>query len=149
MSWMRSVLTLAFAVAAFGCASDDTIVFDESAMDRATIESLLVQATDNGIVRQNTVYPYHFLAGTDELTPLGHRCVETLANHYRHRGGSVQVVRNGTSEDLYQARVAAILNVMSVVGVASQVKVTEDMPGGDGLTSDHILTVEQERRSES
>ena len=52
-------------------------------MHRAMIEDYDAEQAANGVVRQKTVFPYHFLNDSPALNELGERDLALLANHYR------------------------------------------------------------------
>jgi len=48
------------------------------------VASLQEEAVENAIIRQHTLYSYHFVADAPYLTELGERDLDILANHYKH-----------------------------------------------------------------
>ena len=67
------------------------------------------EATQNeAILREKTVYPYHFVPETAELNDLGLRTVSVLAGHFVQHDGSMNVRQGDASEALQDARLAAV-----------------------------------------
>jgi hypothetical protein len=104
-----------------------------------------------GIIRQHTIYPYHFVAETATLNELGQRDVAILAGHYASlsvdRGmppGALSVRRGDASPGLYDARVRAVTAELARGGVPNdRVRIADAVPGGDGMLPGRIKVVLQ------
>lgn len=48
------------------------------------VTSLQDEAVENAIIRQHTIFSYHFVPGAPYLTELGERDLDVLAHHYKH-----------------------------------------------------------------
>jgi outer membrane protein OmpA-like peptidoglycan-associated protein len=84
----RLVGITAVLAAAAGCTSiGNEYVYqnadDQRVMHRAMIEDFDAEQASNGVVRQKTVFPYHFLNDSPSLNELGERDLLILARHYK------------------------------------------------------------------
>ena len=99
---------------------------------RASIE----QAT----ITQSTLFPYHFVGGTAQLTPLGERELKVLAKHFATSGGHLNIKRSSAADELYEARVAFVRQALNEAGVGEeQVTIGDGRPGGYGRSSDALV----------
>jgi hypothetical protein len=133
---------------------DDTpVTTDEDARE---FDAAIVRAHQNdfeaaGIIRQHTIYPYHFVADSATLNELGQRDVGILAGHYASlpvdRGvppAALSVRRGDAPPDLYDARVRAVTAELARGGVPSErVRIADAAPGGDGMLSGKIKVILQ------
>jgi hypothetical protein len=102
-------------------------------------------AINKAIVTQHVIFPYHFLANTAELNPLGQRDLTVLADYYRSHPGALSVRRMGAAQTLYDARVAAVLDKLKASGVATErLSVADSAPGGDGISSERLVQILRE-----
>jgi hypothetical protein len=102
------------------------------------------EAVDNAVIREQTIYPHHFVEGRAELNELGRRAVNVLAEHYRGQEGTLNVRRGDAAQQLYAARCNAVLEALAAAGVEPKRMVLADgPPGGDGLSSRRLLIVLQ------
>jgi len=120
-------------------------------INSAQVRGYQLEQVDNAIIRQHTLYPYHFVANSAVLNDLGTREVHVLANHYRTHPGPVNLNRDDESDGLYEARIKTVLDAMTEGGVdAGKIAVQEGLPGGDGLSSNQVvLVVERMRKSDN
>jgi hypothetical protein len=111
-------------------------------MNEALIQSYNLEAIDAAVIRQHTIYPYHFVANSDQLNALGRREVYLLTQHYRDHPGALNVRRGPENDDLYQSRVDAVRLAMTDGGVAAnRLNIEDGMPGGDGLPAEQVVIV--------
>jgi hypothetical protein len=104
-----------------------------------------------GIIRQHTIYPYHFVAESATLNELGQRDVAILASHYASLSvdhgmppGALSVRRGDASPGLYDARVRAVTAELARGGVPNdRVRIADAVPGGDGMLPSRIKVVLQ------
>ena len=131
-------------LAAIGCApqaQEDEYELRTS-LNAAMVSMYAVQAVDQAIIRQHTLFPYHFRAGTAELNGLGHRDIGVLTRYYGDGGGHLNVRRGDASDQLYAARVDAVLEAIARHGIdREQITTSDDLPGGDGLASSHVSVI--------
>ncbi|MHC4982331.1 MAG: hypothetical protein ACYTF6_04080 [Planctomycetota bacterium] len=99
-------------------------------------------AIRNAIIRQRTVFPYHFTPGTANLTELGIHDMSVLAGYYSQNAGKLSVRRGNASERLYKARVDSVVAALRRAGVArKRVEISDSPPAGDGMPSEHVLII--------
>lgn len=150
-----------------GCASDNAeksqaerhekdqmpVTTEEDARD---FDAAIVRAHQNdfeaaAVIRQHTIYPYHFVAESATLNELGQRDVEILAGHYASLPGdggippaTLSVRRGDASPGLYDARVRAVTAELARGGVANdRVRIADTVPGGDGMLPGKIKVILQ------
>lgn len=130
--------------ALLGCASHEQEHDVQSSLDVALVNMYMIESVNQAVVRQHTVYPHHFHQRSAELNELGRRDVNVLARSYRQNAGRINIRRGKASDQLYAARVAAVLEALAERGVKSgQTVFADDLPGGDGLPSDDVILIYQ------
>ena len=115
------------------------------AADAALVELYRQDQEEQAIIRQHTLYPYHFVDGSDTLNEAGHRELTVLARHFAASPGSISLQRGNASPALYDRRAATVLAAMTNAGV-DQVTIVDELPAGDGLSSTHILLILERHR---
>jgi hypothetical protein len=114
----------------------------QRAINTAIIQTYEVQQVNDAIIRQHTLYPYHFVENSATFNELGWRDVRVLSHHFVSYPGPLNVRKGDTPEVLYKARVKAVVDAMTNSGVkADRIKVTDGLPGGDGLSSDLVVLI--------
>lgn len=99
-------------------------------------------AIHNAILRQHTLYPYHFEIDAPELNGLGRRDFDVLASHFRKYPGSLSLRKGDASDKLYKARLDAVNDALVKAGVTKdRVTLADVPPGGDGISSDQALRI--------
>ena len=127
-----------------GCLDTERVQKNES--DRQ-INSQLINtyndiALQNAIIRQHTLYPYHFVDNSDKLNDLGIRDFGILAKHFAENPGNLNINQGDASAELYYKRVVMISEQLKASGVdISRVQIADAMPGGDGITTERMLKV--------
>jgi hypothetical protein len=97
---------------------------------------------ENALITQHTLYPYHFVTDGEALNDLGRRDLGVLAGHYAEHPGVLNIRRDQTPEELYNARVVHVLAALKEAGVQTErVSVSDDMPGGSGMPSEQVVTI--------
>ena len=115
---------------------------DKSLINAELVNALNDTAMRNAIISQHTIFPYHFAENSDKLNELGGRDLSVLAGYFKNNPGPLNVRRNNTTEELYQARVNFVLNRLKEAGVeTSRISVSDGMPGGDGMPSEKVLNI--------
>ena len=128
--------------ALLGCASHEQEHDVRSSLDVALVNMYMIESVDQAVVRQHTVYPHHFHQRSAELNELGWRDVNVLARSYRHNAGRINIRQDKASDQLYVARVAAVLEALVERGVSrGQIVFADDLPDGDGLSSDDVILI--------
>ncbi len=138
-----AVVTLA---AAAGCDNGKERVarpqYDPQTVDPWLVEVSSDLAVQNAVIRQHTLYPYHFVEYGAVLNELGERNLAILIEHYRRHPGPVNVRRGDASDSLYADRVATVRQALQDAGVdVEQVAVADRLPGGDGLPGEQVIRV--------
>jgi hypothetical protein len=99
-------------------------------------------AINNAILTQHTLFPYHFKTGLEALNGLGEQDLAVLAANYRARPGDLSVRRGDASEDLYNARLAAVTKRLQEGGVdVGRMKIVDAPAGGPGKPSERVVRI--------
>lgn len=121
--------------------SDDFIRGVDRQMTRQPFED---QAR-RGVVRQRTLYDYHFNVESAELTSLARRDLQYLLEALGTGGARLSVRRGPASADLYAARVTAVRDWFVDRGVASsRILIDDGPPGGPGVSSVDAIAIRAE-----
>jgi nucleotide-binding universal stress UspA family protein len=138
-------MLLALGVAAAlvaGCISKVPPFEDRSDHNAAVVNNVLDQAIRNAIVRQHTLFDYHFVQDSATLNKLGEHDLGLLAAHYKERPGTLYVRQGDTEAEQYEARVNEIKRRLVEAGVDKErIKVVDGLPGGDGMPMTRVLMI--------
>ncbi|MBZ0172435.1 MAG: membrane lipoprotein lipid attachment site-containing protein [Phycisphaerales bacterium] len=110
----RTLFLLIAAGLLTGCQSKHKQVADWDNQARGDTNEWMLRTyfgnqVTNGIVRQHTLYPHHFVDGAARLTERGERDLAVLARHYaEYEGGVLVMPRGGLPDELYERRLAAV-----------------------------------------
>jgi hypothetical protein len=125
---------------------------DEGKMNAALINAFNDTAMENAIIAQHTLYPYHFVNGSDQLTDLGKRDLSILARHFKENPGQLNVSSADAGDKLYKARLVCVSAQLKKDGVdLSKLVISDGMPGGSGMSSSDVAKIkedDQKARSE-
>ena len=134
-----SMLTLCATL--HGCASTGEIPANRRARNAELAETFQQGAIHRAVVTQRVIYPYHFVVDSAKLNALGERDLDVLAGHFKENAGELRLRQIETPESLYKERVEAVLDFLDDRGVDSKsVQIVEDLPAGDGMASNEVLT---------
>ena len=137
------VLTLGFVlICIVGVGCDEPVQpppVNKSEVNAELISAMNDMAMENAIISQHTLFPYHFINNSDKLNELGQRDLAVLVNHFKENPGILNVRRDGTPENLYQARVAFVAQQLRESAVYAAVELADGMPGGSGMSSENVL----------
>jgi len=139
-----SVLVLC-AVAMAGCKYFETkYELNASERRRAANEEMVNAPAEeqvrNAVITQHTIFPHHFVSGTEELNAIGERDLLILAGHYRDHPGPLGMRAEGTCCELDEARVAAVKCFLEHEGVdVATLTIGDAYPAGDGMASTRVL----------
>jgi len=98
------------------------------------------EAAANAVMRQATVFPYHFEPRTAHLTELGQRELAILATYLRAFPGEVRMPRGSADDALYAARSGAVLAFLREHEVNTEgVRIVDGQPDGDGMASERVV----------
>lgn len=113
-------------------------------LDSELVVTLNNISVENAIIAQHTLYPYHFVPDGERLNELGRRDFSVLARHFAEHTGSLNIRRGKTPADLYEARVSHVIESLKDASIeTSRVRISDRMPGGSGMPSEHVVTILQ------
>ncbi|MCC6681595.1 MAG: hypothetical protein IT445_11895 [Phycisphaeraceae bacterium] len=154
MNHCRLIIMLA-AVSCLGACSNYPKDSDQSAewprdrrmtMNRWMVSDLQDQHVAGAVIAQHTLYPHHFVANASALNDLGLRDAHILADRYRDHPGTLNIRRGSEGDELYGARVQAVKDLLADNGVdVSRVAIADASAGGDGLVSERVLVILDEK----
>ena len=118
-------------------------VVKKGAEDKWLAVTVQDAAVRNGILTQQTLYPYHFIENSAELNDLGAMDLAVLADHYRLYPGELGIRRGRTRAELYDARVKAVRDSLAMAGVdTTRMRLVSDsLQGGEGMASERVIRV--------
>jgi hypothetical protein len=106
------------------------------------VEAANDQAIQNAIVRQSTLFPYHFVEDSDELNYLGARDLASLMRHYREHSGRLNMRQGHVSRKLYHARLAFVKGALQSHGInAKRLRITDLPAAGDGMPGELVIEI--------
>lgn len=115
--------------------------------DRMIVRSLNDMQVANAVVRQRTLWPYHFHEGSADLNDLGMRDVRILAGHFRRTAGNLNVRQGDATASLYDARVRTVVNALTEASVERRrIRVEDGLPGGRGMPSHQVVSILSEEQ---
>jgi len=133
-------------VAQVGCGPEQTSRPD---VDEAFVTAYGNVAIENAVIRQHTMFPYHFVPDSPKLNSLGRRDLGVLAQHFVDNPGRLNVRQGRTPDELYQSRVDTVRQHLRDAGVrVDDVTMGDDLAGGDGLTSTEVVLILSEAYGE-
>ena len=113
-------------------------------------EGLTERQIANGVMEQNTVFPYHFEPDSSRLTAVGERDLAILAKRHRESPGTLNVRMRTASQVLYMERVSTVLDFLAKRGVdTGRITVVDVYPGGAGMPSEDVYEALTRDREES
>ena len=113
-------------------------------LDRWAVESPSRASVDSAIIRQSTLYDYHFVDGMASLTPVGRRDVVVLARHFRGDDWLLRMRQGSAGDDLYQDRMDTVRELLERYSAESGVTIVDALPGGAGLASEDARRIRKE-----
>jgi len=127
-----------------GCQEEATQSKANKNLDAELVNTLNNIGVENAIITQHTLYPYHFVTGGEQLNDLGQRDFAVLAKHFTEHPGVLNIRRGEVSAELYNGRVAYVVSRLKEAGVEkNRVTVSDEMPGGTGMSSERVVTILQ------
>jgi hypothetical protein len=156
-SKLPSLTALLACVALTGCLTpppeQDPAASSAPKADEHIGEAIRNAQLDQAILRQHTLYTYHFQTGSAALNGLGLRDLDVLAANLRRNPGEINVHRGDASQALYDARLKTVGDRLVAAGIpAANIAIQDGIPGGDGISGERVIGVlkkEQEGLSES
>ena len=134
-----------FCILIVGCS--ETV---EKSQDRHLINSELINsyndiALQNAVISQHTLFPYHFVKNGAEFNELGQHDFSVLTKYFMEHPGRLNIRRKDCPVNLYQARVNFVLEELKEASIdAEQIRISDGMPGGSGMSSGRVLIILQD-----
>lgn len=128
----------------YSCNNTHREPVNEGQMNAGLITAYNDTAMENAIITQHSLYPYHFVNNSDQLNELGRRDLSILAKHFKEYPGQLDISRDGTSESIYQARLAYVAGQLKKDGVdISKLTISDGLPGGSGMASNDVVQIKE------
>lgn len=142
----RSMIVVAMlAAVGAGCVAWEKEAAEMRADNIARMKSYTDEAMINGVLAERTVYPYYFYHDTPHLTELGKRNLGILGAYYSNYPGPLNVRQGGVSEELYEARIAAVREHLGEWDIdIEEIPIEDGHAGGDGMPSHRVYEMLQE-----
>jgi hypothetical protein len=122
---------------------------DQDAVNRKIVDTYSDLAIQNAIIAQHTLYPYHFVNNGVQLNSLGQRDLSVLIQHFQENPGQLTLQQGGTESRLYQSRAQTVYEKLLAGGIPDgKIRITDGMPGGDGMASNSIIEILETERTE-
>ncbi|MHC4562275.1 MAG: hypothetical protein ACYS8X_05820 [Planctomycetota bacterium] len=143
---VRILSLIALAVLVTGCEKQSFPGYHNSnqvgGVDPWAVESANDQAIQNAIVRQSTLFPYHFVEDSAELNYLGTRDMASLIRHYQEHPGRLNMRQGYVSRKLYHSRIAFVKGALQSHGInAKRLRVTDLPAAGDGMPGELVIEI--------
>ncbi len=140
---MKTTMLCLAVIAMMACGCDRTPRYRAApAADAWAVNSANDQAVRQAIVRQSTLYPYHFIDNSAELTPLGMSDLATLVSHFQRYPGQLSIRRGAAEQWLYDLRVQEVTGKLRTARVDTDRMTLADMPAeGDGMPAGSIIVI--------
>ena len=144
---MKTVFVIELAllcVFVCGCNNTHKEAINEGQMNAGLITAYNDTAMENAIIAQHSLYSYHFVNNSDQLNELGRRDLSILAKHFKEYPGQLDISRDGTSENLYKARLAYVAGQLKKDGVdIFKLTISDGLPGGSGMASNDVVKINE------
>ena len=148
LSTSAVLATLSIGILLMGCQENAAQGPDELAVNTRLVNSYNDTAVQNAIISQHTLYAYHFVQDGPELNEIGERDLVVLTSHLATNGGQVNIRRQDTPAELYQARVNTVQERLRDAGIdMKRVRISEGMPGGSGMASESVVVILQSKEA--
>jgi hypothetical protein len=149
------ILTLCLGIAVAGCNSPRDGGEAPRGVDSLwAMESIIAAEVNRAIIRQSALFPYHFINGSAELNPLGRRDLNVLTDHFQNAPSlrmprQLRIRQGVAGDELYMDRIEVVLESLMDAGILREdIRVTQNINGGDGMTSDRLVNVILESEAE-
>ncbi len=142
MKLCMMIMTVLFCILTIGCQENMDEGPNKHLINSQLIKSYNDIAMQNAILSQHTLFPYHFVTNGAELNELGKKDLAALTSHFMNHAGHLNVRRQNTPADIYEARVNMVHARLQEAGIdMERMSISDDMPGGSGITSERILVI--------
>ena len=139
MNKTTAAVMLCLSVALLGCDLENP---EAAKVDRLLVNLYADAAVENAIIRQHTIFPYHFEQDSTKLNKLGRRDLGVLIRRYLEYPGRLNVRQGKVPDDLYEGRLETILRHLRQAGVsADRMKIGDQLAGGDGMLSSNVVLI--------
>ncbi len=123
-------------------AESPPVCFKPDTVDVWLVETLRDLTTEQAVLCEHTLCPYHFVEYGATLNELGRQNLDILIRHYREYPGPLSIRRGDVPASLYRARVRAVRDALHAGGVdVRQVPISDSLPGGEGLGGDRVARI--------
>ena|SRR4030042_4146935 len=142
MKLSMMIMTVLFCILIVGCQENMQKNSNNQQINSQLVKSYNDIAIQNAIVSQHTLFPYHFVTNGAELNELGQRDIAALTSCFIKYPGQLNIRRQNTPADLYEARVNSVRKRLGEAGIdMGRISISDDMPGGSGIASERILVI--------
>ena len=142
MKLSKMIMTVLFCILIVGCQEKMEEGQKSHLINSQLLKSYNDIAMQNAVVSQHTLFPYHFVTNGAELNELGQRDIAALTSHFMKYPGRLNIRRHNTNADIYDARVNLVHERLQEAGIdMERIRISDDMPGGSGITSERILII--------
>jgi len=125
-----------------GCQENRPEAHSGSQLDTELVKTLNHIEVENAIIAQHTLYPYHFVTGSEQLNNLGRRDFDVLARHFAEHPGTLNLRRGDTGPELYKMRLGHVLSQLKEAGVdMGRLQISDGLAGGSGMSSAQVVLV--------
>jgi len=136
------IMTVLFCILTIGCQENMEEGPDKHLTNSRLVNSYNDIAMQNAVITQHTLFPYHFVTNGAELNELGRRDLAALTSHFMNHAGHLNIRRQNTATDVYEARVNLVHARLQEAGIdMDRMSISDDMPGGTGMASERILVI--------
>jgi len=130
------------AVLPTGCAELIPPLEDRAEANAALVNGVFDDAIRNAVIRQHTLFEYHFLRNAATLNELGKHDLGLIAAYYKEHPGPLNVRQGDAADELHEARINEAKRVLIESGVdRERVTVKDGLPGGDGMPVERALVI--------
>jgi len=132
---MKRALSIAAAMALFASAACE----EPPPLPIRRLQNIQI---NNGIIRQRTVFPYHFVPATARLNPIGDHDLEVLSVYFKDHPGKLNIRRGKAGQKLYDARVGVVIQTLAAAGVdINRIEVVDELVPGDAMVSERVVRI--------
>ena len=144
--YLMTTLAIFFVGAVSACGEEKTLEYPladhYTEMNEMSLRLHFVVAQEAAIIRQHTIYPYHFVPHSAELNGLGMREVDVLARHRVRYPGPVNLRHGDESEELYETRIQTLFDRFASAGLPREsIRIADGLPGGEGASSEEVVII--------
>jgi hypothetical protein len=136
------IMTLLFCILVIGCQENMQENSNNHLINSQLVNTYNDVAIQNAIISQHTLFSYHFVENGAELNELGQKDLAVLTSHFMKHPGHLNIRKRNTPGGLYNARVSLVRKRLLQAGIAMErISISDDMPGGSGMTSERVLVI--------